>query len=216
MQRPRHRTRSTCSCRFEKEIYREGYLRVAGIDEVGRGALSGPVLAAAVILDPARIPNGIDDSKKLSVEKRETLFADILQTAVAWGIGQVDSEFIDQEDILKATRRAMTEAVRQLSPGADFLLIDAVQLHSVDLPQKAIIKGDTLSVSIAAASIVAKVTRDRIMMEYDRIYPQYCFGQNKGYGTREHLESLRRFGPSPIHRKTFRPVYQLDLKFVFP
>ena len=216
MQRRKHPTRSTCSCRFEKEIYRKGYIRVAGIDEVGRGALSGPVIAAAVILDPARIPDGIDDSKKLSVKKRENLYEDILHTAVAWGIGQVGSELIDQEDILKATRRAMTEAVRQLSPCADFLLIDAVPLHSVELPQKAIIKGDTVSVSIAAASIVAKVTRDRIMMEFDRIYPQYCFGQNKGYGTRKHLESLRRFGPSPIHRRTFRPVYQLDLKLVFP
>ncbi|MBZ5536012.1 MAG: ribonuclease HII [Acidobacteriia bacterium] len=209
----KHSRCSTCTSRYEEEIYRKGYSRVAGLDEVGRGALCGPVLAAAVILDPAHIPGGIDDSKKLSPDRREALCREIVGTALSWGVGQVGPEAIDQEDILKATRRAMALAVSRLSPSADFLLIDAIRLHSVDLPQKSIIKGDTLSVSIAAASIVAKVTRDNIMMEFDRLYPQYYFRQNKGYGTREHLESLRRFGPSPIHRKTFRPVFQMDIPF---
>jgi ribonuclease HII len=203
----------TCTSRFEEEIHRLGFSRIAGLDEVGRGALSGPVLAAAVILDPSCIPTGIDDSKKLSPRKRELLFDEIVRTSLAWAVGQVDPEVIDQENILKATCQAMNRAVSLLSPGADYLLIDAIRLHSLDMPQKSIIKGDTLSVSIAAASIVAKVTRDRLMMEFDRLYPQYDFRQNKGYGTREHLESLRRFGPSPIHRKTFRPVYQLDFPF---
>lgn len=209
----KHSSCSTCTSRYEEEIYRRGYSRVAGLDEVGRGALSGPVLAAAVILDPAHIPEGIDDSKKLSPDRRAALFTEIVDTALGWGVGQVDPEAIDQEDILKATHRAMALAVSSLSPCADFLLIDAIRLHSVDLPQKSIIKGDTLSVSIAAASIVAKVTRDRIMMEFDRLYPQYHFRQNKGYGTRDHLESLQRFGPSPIHRRTFRPVFQMDIQF---
>jgi ribonuclease HII len=213
MQPKKRRPCPTCTCRFEEEIHRKGYSRVAGLDEVGRGALSGPVLAAAVILDPIRIPEGIDDSKKLSPSRREVLFEEIIGTALAWGVGRVDPEAIDQENILKATLQAMAVAVSRLSPGADFLLIDAVKLDALDLPQKSIIKGDTLSVSIAAASIVAKVTRDRIMIEFDRLYPQYYFRQNKGYGTRDHLESLRRFGPSPIHRRTFRPVYQLDFPF---
>ncbi|MBZ5554384.1 MAG: ribonuclease HII [Acidobacteriia bacterium] len=213
MRQKKHSSCSTCTSRYEEEVYRMGYSRVAGLDEVGRGALSGPVLAAAVILDPAHIPEGIDDSKKLSPDRREVLFREIVDSALSWGVGQIDPEAIDQEDILKATLRAMALAVSKLSPCADFLLIDAVRLHAVDLPQKSIIKGDTLSVSIAAASIVAKVTRDAIMMEFDRLYPQYYFRQNKGYGTREHLESLRRFGPSPIHRRTFRPVFQRDIPF---
>jgi ribonuclease HII len=211
----KHSRCSTCTSRYEEELYLKGYSRVAGLDEVGRGALCGPVLAAAVILDPAHIPEGIDDSKKLSPDRREALCSEIVDSALSWGVGQVDPEAIDREDILKATRRAMALAVSRLSPGADFLLIDAIRLHSVDLPQKSIIKGDTLSVSIAAASIVAKVTRDSIMLEFDRLYPQYYFRQNKGYGTREHLESLRRFGPSPIHRKTFRPVFQRDIPFTY-
>ncbi len=210
---PKRLAFNSCNYCFEQEVIGKGFSRIAGVDEVGRGALCGPVLAAAVILDPSNIPEGIDDSKKLSSDKRERLFERILESAVSVGVGKISSEGIDQEDILKATRRAMEEAVLQLQPPADFLLIDAVHLEAVALPQRSIIKGDTLSVSIAAASIVAKVTRDRMMREYDRLYPQYLLGQNKGYGTPDHLESLRKYGPSPIHRKSFRPVYQLDFPF---
>lgn len=205
--------RLICTDAFEVNLRRAGYQRIAGIDEVGRGALCGPVVAAAVILDPARIPGGIDDSKKLSASRRETLSKEILRTALAVGVGRVEPEGIDSKNILQATLQAMSEAVGQLEPPADFLLLDAVRLPSVDLPQKSVIKGDAQCVSIAAASIIAKVWRDRIMVEFDQLYPQYALDQNKGYGTPEHIESLRRFGPSPIHRRTFRPVYQLDFPF---
>lgn len=215
MQTTKRTARLTCTHQLEEEIHRQGYSRIGGVDEVGRGALCGPVVAAAVILDPRQIPRGINDSKKLTPAKREPLFEEILHTALAVGIGQVDPASIDRENILKATLRAMTQAVEELHPPADFLLLDAVPLRSVNLPQKSIIKGDAQSVSIAAASIVAKVTRDRIMVEFDHKYPQYSLKRNKGYGTRDHLESLRRYGPSPIHRKTFRPVYQFDLPFAF-
>jgi ribonuclease HII len=203
-----------CSNRFEREIHSQGYLRLAGIDEVGRGALCGPVVAAAVILDPSRVPDGIDDSKKLTAGKRELLFQEIMKMAWAVGIGEADPKIIDQQNVLKATQRAMASAVGQLHPPADFLLIDAVRLPFLSFPQKSIIKGDAQSVSIAAASIIAKVTRDHMMAEYDRLYPQYLLGQNKGYGTPEHLDSLRRYGPSPIHRRSFRPVFQLDFPFI--
>lgn len=209
----KRRVHPTCTNRFEKEITREGYSRIAGVDEVGRGALCGPVLAAAVVLDPQRIPEGIDDSKKLSSAQREVLFQQIVATALAVGVGRVEPEIIDRENILQATLRAMGYAVTELRPPADFLLIDAVRLPSLNLPQRSIIKGDAQSVSIAAASIVAKVTRDRIMVELDRCFPEYFLEKNKGYGTQAHLESLRRYGPSPIHRKTFRPVMQGTFSF---
>lgn len=211
---PTKRTsRLTCTNRFEQEIRSQGYSRIAGLDEAGRGALCGPVVAAAVILNPSFIPVGIDDSKKLSPGKRETLFKEIYETAVGISVGQVDAEAIDQQDILKATRQAMAQAVAALNPAADFLLIDALLLQAVPLPQKPIIQGDAQSVSIAAASIVAKVTRDRLMLEFDRLYPQYGFRRHKGYGTAEHLHLLRQYGPSPIHRRTFRPIYQLIIPF---
>ena len=209
----KRRLNPTCTSRFEEEIQRAGYARIAGVDEVGRGALCGPVMAAAVVLDARQIPDGIDDSKKLSAAQREALFAQIMSTALAVGVGRVEPEIIDQENILQATLRAMTEAVRQLHPPADFLLIDALQLPWLELPQKSIIRGDAQSVSIAAASIVAKVTRDRIMVKLDQQFPGYSLRRNKGYGTRAHLDSLRQFGPSPIHRKSFRPVAQMDFQF---
>lgn len=209
----KRRSHPTCTSRFEEEIQREGYSRIAGVDEVGRGALCGPVMAAAVVLDPRRIPEGIDDSKQLSAAQREVLFEQIVATALAVGVGRVEADIIDQENILQATLRAMGDAVMQLHPPADFLLIDAVKLSSLALPQKSIIRGDAQSVSIAAASIVAKVTRDRIMVELDRRFPEYSLHNNKGYGTQAHLESLRRFGPSPIHRRSFRPVAQMDFSF---
>jgi len=199
--------------RLEERLRASGYKSIVGLDEAGRGPLAGPVVAAAVVLPEGFDLEGIDDSKKLSSEKRERLFERILESALSVGVGKILSEGIDQEDILKATRRAMKEAVLQLQPPADFLLIDAVHLEALDLPQRSIIKGDTLSVSIAAASIVAKVTRDRLMLEFGRLYPQYLLEQNKGYGTPDHLESLRKYGPTPIHRKSFRPVYQLDFPF---
>lgn len=205
--------RFTCTDAFEINLWRAGYQRIAGIDEVGRGALCGPVVAAAVILNPDRIPPGIDDSKKVSPSRRETLSEEILRSALAVGVGRVEPEGIDSRNILQATLQAMSEAVGQLEPPADFLLLDAVRLPSIDLPQQSVIKGDTQSVSIAAASIVAKVIRDRIMVEFDHLYPQYFLSRNKGYGTQAHLESLRQFGPTPIHRRTFRPVYQMDIVF---
>ncbi len=203
----------TCTTQFEEEMCRRGYVRVAGVDEVGRGALCGPVVAAAVILDPGRIPAGLNDSKKLSPSRRNALFSEIQAKAVAVGLGQTEAEGIDREDVLQATLRAMEKAILNLQPPADCLLLDAVRLPRINLPQQSIIKGDAQSVSIAAASIVAKVTRDRIMEELDQRYPQYLLKKNKGYGTAEHFDSLRRFGPSPIHRKTFRPVYQMDFAF---
>ncbi len=212
-----HRGKSSvavfCSDHHEREVLDKGYVRIAGVDEVGRGALCGPVVAAAVILNLDCVPAGIDDSKKLDAEKRSELFGAILQSAIAVGVGQVASDGIDESNILKATRAAMREAIQRLEPGPDFLLIDAIHLNSLSLPQRALIRGDALSVSIAAASIVAKVTRDRMMVEFDRLYPQYGLRQNKGYGTPQHLESLRQFGPTPIHRRTFRPVSQLALQF---
>ncbi len=213
MQPTREPAHLICGNRFEQEIRREGYSRIAGVDEVGRGALCGPVVAAAVILDLSRVPAGVDDSKKLSANQREELFAEIMKSAQAIGVGRIEPDAIDQENILKATLRAMALALEQLHPSPDYLLLDAVELKAVDLPQRSIVKGDAQSVSIAAASIIAKVTRDRIMVELGERYPQYALSRNKGYGTREHLESLRRFGPSPIHRRTFRPVYQLDFAF---
>ncbi|MDD5541699.1 MAG: ribonuclease HII [Acidobacteriia bacterium] len=209
----RKHLRFLCNDAQERRLLKNGYLRIAGIDEVGRGALCGPVVAAAVILNLEAVPKGIDDSKKLTPQKREELFEAIQGSAWAVGFGLVTSNGIDQADILKATIQAMTQAVRQLDPVPDYLLIDALKLPQLPLPQRGLVHGDAQSVSIAAASILAKVTRDGMMREFDRIYPQYGLGHNMGYGTPEHLESLRRFGPSPIHRRTFKPVSQLRLSF---
>ena len=188
---------------FEHEAYRQGYRLIAGIDEVGRGSLAGPVVAAAVILPPGLIIDGVNDSKKLTPARREVLYHVIHQHALATGIGVVGNEDIDRINILRATIRAMEMAVRDLKMPPDYLLIDAVSLSDSRIPQRPIIKGDMLSVSIASASIVAKVTRDRLMTEEHSLFPQYNFMSHKGYGTRDHVSRLRLYGPSIIHRKSF-------------
>jgi ribonuclease HII len=202
----RRRHSRTCTAILERELHQLGYRFIAGVDEVGRGAWAGPVVAAAVILNLDQIPEGIDDSKLLSPRRREELFSAIGNTARALSIGIVDAWEIDRTNILRATERAMTQAIEGLRVRPDFLLIDAVELLDVEVPQRALIRGDQLSVSIAAASIIAKVTRDRLMREYDRLYPGYGFAHHVGYGTRAHREALMRLGPCPIHRRSFRGV----------
>ncbi|BFU93826.1 MAG: Ribonuclease HII [Nitrospira sp.] len=194
---------------FELEARRCGYRRIAGLDEAGRGPLAGPVVAAAVILPSRCRLVGVDDSKQLTETERNHLFILITQRAVAIGIGSASHEEIDRVNILEATRLAMYRAVAAVSPVPDCLLVDAVSLPGSTLPVRSIIKGDALSVSIAAASIVAKVTRDRLMAEYHALYPQYNFLSHKGYGTEEHRQRLAEHGPSAIHRRTFAPVAQV-------
>ena len=179
---------------------------MAGVDEVGRGSLFGPVVAAAVILDPAYRVRGLRDSKLLLPERREILAERIRQHAIAWAIAAVDAARIDQINIYQASRVAMLEAVIHLKPSADHLLIDALRLDC-DLPQRAIIHGDALSASIAAASILAKVERDRMVREWDPVFPVYRLASNKGYSTPHHLAALRQHGPSPLHRQSFAPVW---------
>ena len=188
---------------FEHEAYRQGYQLIAGIDEAGRGSLAGPVVAAAVILPPGLMIDGVNDSKKLTPGRREALYQVIHQHALATGIGVVGNEDIDRINILRATIMAMEMAVKNLKIPPDYLLIDAVSLSDSRIPHRPIIKGDMLSVSIASASIVAKVTRDRLMTEEHSLFPQYNFMTHKGYGTRDHVSRLRLYGPSIIHRKSF-------------
>jgi len=193
----------------EKMLEAQGYQLIAGVDEVGRGALAGPVVAAAVIL-PSKVDahwlGEVKESKQLIPAKRELLSQRIQEIAVSIGIGMSTQEIIDAQGIIKATRLAMKQAIDQLSPPPQCLLIDYMRLPETSLPQKGITNGDSLCLSIACASIVAKVTRDHLMMELDRIYPGYGLAQHKGYGTKEHLACLRRLGPSPIHRQSFYPV----------
>jgi ribonuclease HII len=204
---PRRRRISSICTDFEDEARAGGFRFIAGVDEVGRGALAGPVVAAAVILDPERpVPDGLDDSKKLTALQRERLAREILQVAVAFTVGQVEPEEIDRINILQASRLAMLEAIKQLTPCADYLLIDALQLKEAELPQKAIIRGDSISASIAAASIIAKTYRDALMRSFHEVYPQYNFARHVGYGSREHLGALREHGPCRIHRKSFHGV----------
>ena len=196
---------------FEDAARAGGFGRVAGLDEVGRGALAGPVVAAAVILDPhAPLPEGLDDSKKLTPRQRERIAAELRERAVCYAYGLVGPEEIDRTNILVATRRAMLEALKQLQPCADFLLIDALQLRESPLPQRAIIGGDAVSASIAAASVLAKTYRDALMRRYHEEFPAYGFARHVGYGTREHWAALREHGCCPIHRKTFRGVLADD------
>ena len=191
---------------FEQEARECGYRHIAGLDEAGRGPLAGPVVAAAVILPIRCRLAGVNDSKRLSEATRERLYAAILQTAAGVGIGSANACEIDSLNILEATRLAMRRAIENVVPSPDYLLIDAVTLPAVGLPARSIIKGDTLSLSIAAASIIAKVIRDRLMKEYHETFPQYDFRSHKGYGTADHLLRLERYGPCPIHRRTFAPV----------
>lgn len=191
-----------CTRHFESRAWREGYRRVAGVDEVGRGALFGPVVAAAVILDPGRPIRGLNDSKQLDPERRQELARLIRERAAAFAVAAVDAARIDQMNIYQATRLAMRQAVEALDPAADFLLIDAMQLDTA-LPQRSLIKGDCRSVSIAAASIVAKVERDHWMLAWDEAFPCYQLASHKGYATPAHLEALTLHGPSPLHRRSF-------------
>lgn len=191
---------------FERQARNCGFDRIAGIDEAGRGPLAGPVIAAAVILPPGLLIKGVNDSKKLSPEKRERLFDDIMAQAISIGIGIGTVELIDQINILQATRHAMLEAVSQLAPPPDFIMIDGISTIDSPIHQKTIKKGDSLSISIAAASIIAKVTRDRLMRELDVVHPGYGFAGHKGYGSALHMEAIRRLGPSPVHRLTFGGV----------
>ncbi len=190
---------------FENELLAKGYQAICGIDEVGRGPLAGPVVAAAVILPNDELILGLNDSKQLSEKKRESLYQIIQEKAVAIGIGVVDETTIDAINIYQAARLAMTKAVEQLAGKPDYLLIDAMELD-LDIQQTSLIKGDARSQSIAAASIIAKVYRDHVMVELDKHYPGYGFGKNAGYGTKEHLEGLAKYGVTPIHRKTFAPI----------
>lgn len=192
---------------IEEELYAEGIRFIAGIDEVGRGPLAGPVVAAAVVLPPDFSVLGVDDSKKLTEKKREELYILIIENALAYGIGIVDNNVIDEINILEATKLAMKQAVEELSEKPEYILIDALTLKDVSIPQRGIIKGDSLSLSIAAASIVAKVTRDRIMDGYHKEYPHYAFDSNKGYGTKAHYEGLDCHGLCKLHRKSFLKSY---------
>jgi ribonuclease HII len=195
-----------CSLRYEKNAWASGAVMVAGVDEVGRGSLFGPVVAAAVILDRGYRIRGLRDSKLLLRERRELLAPRIREHAIAWALAAVDAARIDQINIYQASRVAMREAVLRLQPAADHLLIDAVRLDC-ELPQRAIIHGDALSASIAAASILAKVERDRMMCEWDAIFPEYGLASHKGYSTPQHLAALLEYGPSPLHRQSFAPVW---------
>lgn len=188
---------------FEKELRNQGYRLIAGIDEVGRGPLAGPVITAAVILPENCIIEGINDSKKLSAAKREYLSEKIKEEAVAYSFGAATPEEIDDINILQATYRAMAKAIEGLKTKPDFVLADAVTIPHINVPQKGIIHGDARSISIGAASIIAKVERDSMMSAYEEVYPGYGFDRNKGYGSAEHIEALKKLGPCPIHRKSF-------------
>ncbi|MCA1816963.1 MAG: ribonuclease HII [Acidobacteria bacterium] len=192
---------------FEEAARSSGYKLIAGLDEVGRGALAGPVVAAAVILDPERpLPAGLNDSKKLTRLQRERISEELKASAVCYAVGLVPAEEIDRTNILVATRRAMLLALRKLCPTAEYLLIDALQLREVALPQRAIIGGDACCASVAAASVIAKTHRDALMRAYDAEFPHYGFARHVGYGTREHWAALRAHGACAIHRRTFRGV----------
>jgi ribonuclease HII len=199
--------RLRCTLKYEKLAWASGATLVAGVDEVGRGSLFGPVVAAAVVLDSSYRIRGLRDSKLLPAERREVLAARIREHAIAWSIAAVDSARIDQINIYHASKLAMHKAVRQLQPAPDHLLIDAMKLE-LEIPQRAIIHGDALSASIAAASILAKVERDRMITEWDPVFPAYGLKSNKGYSTPKHLSALREYGPSPLHRQSFAPVWQ--------
>lgn len=188
---------------IEHTIWKSGKQFVAGVDEAGRGPLAGPVIAAAVIFRPYFYIEEVRDSKKLSAKKREQLFEAIIQNAVAYAVGRVDADEIDRINIREATFKAMRKAIAALRPQPDYILFDGYELPEKFFRQEAIVKGDDLSFTIAAASIIAKVTRDRLMVDYHAKYPLYGFDRHKGYGTKWHREMVRKYGPSPIHRHTF-------------
>ena len=196
---------------YEKKLYKKGYTLIGGIDEVGRGPLIGPVVAACVILPKNFYNEKINDSKKISEKKREELYKIIKENAISIGIGVIDSKRIDEINIYEATKEAMMNAIDNMKIKPEYLLIDAMKLNT-DIPYEAIIKGDAKSESIAAASIVAKVTRDRMLIELDKEYPMYGFKKNKGYGTKEHIEAINQYGVLDSHRRSFKPVSDALLK----
>lgn len=191
---------------WERRLWAEGWARVAGVDEAGRGPLAGPVVAAAVILPPDVELEGLRDSKRLPEGARERLYARIVEVAVCWSVGAAEPEEIDALNILRATHQAMARALAGLSPAPHGALVDGLPVQGLACAHRAVVRGDSLCVSIAAAAVLAKVTRDRRMEELDRQHPGYGLARHKGYGTREHLEALRELGPSPCHRRSFAPV----------
>lgn len=193
-------------CAVDERLRLAGYERVAGVDEAGRGCLAGPVVAAAVVVRSGHSLAGVDDSKNLSVRVRERLAAAIKESALTWSVKSVSPTVIDRTNILDATRRAMLECLEDLRPRPDCAILDAVRLESLDFPCLGLVRADSVSYSVASASILAKVERDRQMRELDREYPQYGFARHKGYGAAEHREALAQYGPSPVHRLTFRSV----------
>jgi ribonuclease HII len=202
-----------CGFALEEAARERGALRIAGLDEVGRGPLFGPVVAAAVILAPGFRLDGLTDSKKLSEKKRNQLDVEIRANAVAWAIAAVDAETIDRINIRRASLLAMRRAVEQLAFSPDFLLIDGRDTIDWNCPQQAVIRGDAISLSIAAASVLAKVHRDRLLVDFDREFPGYGLAQHKGYPCPAHKEALERLGPTPLHRRSYRPVAQAALQF---
>lgn len=188
---------------IENMLYNKGYKYICGVDEAGRGPLCGPVVAAAVILKKGDIIEGVNDSKKLSEKKREKLYEDIMSHAVSVGVGISDVDVIEEINILNATKKAMCEAIFNLDINPDYVLIDGNQGINISIPYDTVVKGDSKSESIAAASIIAKVTRDRLLREYDKQYPEYGFAKHKGYGTKAHIEAIQKYGLLPIHRQSF-------------
>ncbi|MDO8535524.1 MAG: ribonuclease HII [Candidatus Omnitrophota bacterium] len=191
----------------EKSLNSSGFFSIAGVDEAGRGPLAGPVVAGAVIIKNTRFKERIDDSKKLTAKRREVAYREILKKAIV-GVGIIDEKTIDKINIYQATKKAMQMAVSRLKIPPDYVIVDGNMKIATKCPLKCIVGGDSKSLSIAAASIVAKVTRDRIMVEYDKEYPQYGFARHKGYGTKEHMAAIKTHGASPIHRNSFRPIKQ--------
>ena len=190
--------------KIDKEFYNMGIEYVAGIDEAGRGPLAGPVVVACAIMPENSMIEGVNDSKKITESKREKLYDLIVNEAISYGVGIINQDEIDEINILQATKKGLTEAIKSMEIKPNLILVDALEgIDTLGIPYKSIIKGDAKSYSIAAASIIAKVTRDRIMREWDKIYPEYGFSGHKGYGTAKHIEAIRKYGLTPIHRKTF-------------
>ncbi len=195
-----------CLTALEAGLAAKGFKLIAGVDEAGRGPLAGPVVASAVIFENSEYPSGIRDSKQLSPKLRDKIFYEICEKACSVGVGIVNEDIIDRINILQATHLAMTRAIHSLEKKPDFVLFDGVPAPGSGFPQKAVVGGDRRSITIAAASIIAKVSRDRIMLEHDSRFPEYGFSAHKGYGTKAHIDNLQKFGPCRIHRKSFRPV----------
>ena len=197
--------RLTTLKQIEEEIYnKEDVKYICGIDEAGRGPLAGPVVVASVIMPKNSMIEGVNDSKKVSEKKREKLYEEITNTAIAWGVGIIDQREIDEINILNATKKGLTNSLKELEIKPDLILVDALtNIDTLGIPYRSIIKGDTKSYSIAAASIIAKVTRDRIMRQWDELYPEYGFEKHKGYGTKMHIDAIKEYGPCPLHRKSF-------------